>query len=108
MPDVLVAVLVVALLGAAGLALLAALTVVPFVLALQQADRRGASTARAGAVALVASLLGPVAALLLALRTSAPAAVAALPLLVVAAGPVLATAAPRWLGRRGRHQARAA
>jgi len=45
---------------------------------------------------------------LLAVRTTAPPAVAALPLLFVAAGPALVAVAPRWLGRRGRHEARAA
>jgi hypothetical protein len=55
-------VLVVALLGAVGLALLVAVTVVPFVLTLQRADRRGVSTGRAGALALGTSLLGPAAA----------------------------------------------
>jgi hypothetical protein len=70
--DVLLAVLVVALLGAVGLALLVAVTVVPFVVALQRAERRGVSSGRAGALALATSLLGPLAALYLALRTSAP------------------------------------
>lgn len=108
MGDVLAAVVVVALLGAVGLSLLVAVTVVPFVVTLQRAERRGLSPVRAGALALVTSLLGPAVAALLAVRTAAPLAVAALPLLLVAAGPSLVAVAPRWLGRRGRHEARAA
>ena len=108
MTDVVAAVLVVALLGAVTLALLVAVTVVPFVLTLQRADRRGVAAGRAGLLALTTSLLGPAAAVLLAVRTSVPVALAAAPLLLVVAGPAVAAAGPRWLGRRGRHEARAA
>jgi hypothetical protein len=108
MTDLLVAMLAVGLLGAAALALLAAVTVVPFVLTLQRADRYGVSTPRAGAVALVGSSVGLLAAVLLTLRTAVPVPLAALPLVLAALGPVAVSAAPRRLGRRGRHESRAA
>lgn len=108
MADVVTAVLAVAVLGGVGAALLAALTVVPFVVALQGADRRGLSSGRSGALAATTSLLGPLLAVLLAVRTSAPLPLAVLPLLLVLAGPAVVSAAPGWLGRRGRHEARAA
>ena len=105
MVDALLAALVVALLGAAALALLAALTVLPFVLALQRADRRGLSANRVGAVSLAGSGLGTALAGYLALRTSAPVPLAVLPLVLAGAGPLAAATAPRsWLGRRGGHE----
>lgn len=105
MGDLLAAVVVVALLASAGLVLLVLLTVVPFVVALQRADRQGCSPARTGAVAMAGSLLG------LALagvqsRAGAPPPLVALPLLLALVGPLAARAVPRWLGRRGGHEPR--
>ena len=105
MSEVLLAALVVSLLGAVALGLLVAVTVVPFVLALQRADRRGISPNRVGAVALLGCAVGLGATVWLALRTSAPVPVTVLPLLLVAAGPLAAGGVPaRLLGRRGAHQ----
>jgi hypothetical protein len=56
--DLLLAAVTFPLIVAIGLALLAAVTLAPFVVALQMADTRRFSTTRWGAVALVASLLG--------------------------------------------------
>lgn len=105
MGEVLLAALVVALLGAAALALLAALTVLPFVLALRRADRRRVSANRVGALSLGGSGLGLAVAAYLALRTSTPLPVAVLPLLLAALGPLGSAVLPRqWLGRRGEHE----
>lgn len=57
MVDLLLAVLATVLLGAVGLTVLAALTLVPFVLALRLAERRGLSPGRAGALAAGGVLL---------------------------------------------------
>jgi len=103
--EVLLAALVVAALGAVTLALLAALTVLPFVLALQRAQRRGGSANRAGFLALAGSGAALAAAGLVALRTSAPLPVAAAPLVLAGLGPLCAAVLPRqWLGRRGGHE----
>lgn len=104
MGEVLLAALVVALLVGVALALLAALTVLPFVLALQTADRRDVS-GRVGALSLAGSGAGLAAAAFLALRTSTPLAVAVLPLVGAGVGPLAAAVTPRrWLGRRGGHE----
>lgn len=108
MLDLLLAVLVVALVGAAALGLLVVLTVVPFVVTLQRADRRGVAPGRAGALALVGCGLGLGLAVLLALRTQLPLPVALLPVLLAGAGPLAVAAAPGRLGRRGRHEPGAA
>lgn len=107
MADVLAAVVAVGLIGATALAVLTALTVVPFVLTLQWAERRGVASGRAGALATATCLVGPAAALWLTARTPLPIPLAALPLVLVVSGPAVAAAAPRWLGRRGRHEPRA-
>ena len=70
-----------------GLALLAGVTLVPFVLALQMADSRRFSTARWGALALVGSLLGLALAFVFYRSDSVPNAAALLPLLLTWAGP---------------------
>jgi hypothetical protein len=102
--DLVLAVLVVAAAGAAGLGLLVALTVVPFVVTLQRADRRGVAGSRAGGLALAGSGVALALALLLAVRSQVPLPVAVLPLLLVGLGPLAVAAAPGRLGRRGRHE----
>lgn len=105
MGEVLLAALVVAVLGAVALALLVALTVLPFVLALQRADRRGLSANRLGAVSLAGSGVALAAVAYLALRTDAPLPVVLLPLVLAGLGPLLAAVGPRRrLGRRGEHE----
>jgi hypothetical protein len=98
-------VLVVAVLVTLGVAALLGLTVAPFLVALWHAERRGASTARAGGAALVGSAVGLVLAVL-ALRADAVPPAAALPLLLTWVVPVLVARAPsgaRPLGRAGLH-----
>ena len=108
MGDLLLAVLVFALLVALGLALLAAVTLVPFVVALRMADARRFSTTRWGAVTIVASLVGLGLALLFVRSDTLPSIAALLPLTVTWAGP-----GALWLltgeeelvgGRAGRHE----
>ena len=70
-----------------ALALLAAVTLVPFVLALQMADNRAFSTARWGTLALLGSLLGLALALVFYRSDRVPDATALLPLLITWAGP---------------------
>ena len=95
MRDLLLSVLAAAVLVTVGLAALAALTLVPFVVALQAADARCRSTARWGAAALAGSIAALAVALgLLVIGT--PPAVAAL----VAAA--LAWTVPAVLWRAGR------
>lgn len=108
MIDFLLAAVAFPLVLAVGLGALAAVTLAPFVVALQMADERGFSTTRWGLVALVGAVLG----LLLALvfygsdRIATPAAL--LPLTFTWAGPGLL-----WLltgsetlvgGRSGAHE----
>ena len=91
-----------------ALAVLAALTLVPFVLALRLAERRGYAQARWGALALAGSVLGA-AVLLLALRIGGGDLLAG-----AAVGVLLAYAVPLLLrlvaldplvsGRPGRHE----
>jgi hypothetical protein len=106
--DLLLAAIVFPLLVAVGLALLALVTLVPFVLALQMAESRGFSTARWGTVALAGSLLALVLALIFLRSDTIAAPAAALPLVLAAAGP-----AALWLltgdesglgGRTGQHE----
>ena len=87
MLDLLLAAVVFPLLVALGLALLAAVTLVPFVVALQMADTRRFSTTRWGAVALVASVVGLLLALVFYRSDSVPSAAALLPLIITWAGP---------------------
>lgn len=104
MADVVLAVLVVALLGAAALAVLAAVTVVPFVVTLQRAERRRVSTTRAGALALTGSAAAVGLVCVLALGGAVPLPVAPVVLLLAAVPPVVVDAAPRWLGPHGAHE----
>ena len=91
---------------AAGLALLAAVTLVPFVVTLQLADARRFSPTRWGAASLAGSVLGLALALLI-VRSDRPTALVAVGLLPALAGPallkLLPTGAPLG-GRAGRHQ----
>ncbi len=104
MLDVLAATAVVALLVALGLGVLYGLTVVPFVLAVDLAERRGRSTGRWAGWALVA-VLAALALAVLALRSGAGAVVVVLAL-VVAFAPVLVLLArgDRLGGPAGRHE----
>ena len=108
MGDLLLAALVFPLLVALAVALLAALTLVPFLVALQMADARRFSTARWGAVTIVASLLGLALALLVARSDSLPALAVLIPLAVTWAGPAalrLLTGEEELVGgRAGRHE----
>ena len=108
MLDLLLAVVVFPLIVAVLLAALAAVTLVPFVVALQMADARAFSTTRWGAIALAGSLVGLALALLFYRSDSVPSAPALLPLLVTWLGPGLL-----WLlngeealvgGRAGAHE----
>jgi hypothetical protein len=95
--------LVVVVVGLVGLAL----TVLPFVQALEAAERRGLSTTRTGALALAGSgagLLGSFA----AHRAGAPLLDVVAPLAVCWVVPVVAALLPpgavRAAGRRGAHE----
>lgn len=108
MLDLLIAAVLFPLLVALGLALLALVTLVPFVVALQMADRRGFSTARWGTVAIAGSLVALVVAFVFYRSDSIPTAGALVPLVFALAGP-----AGLWLlsgdeaqvgGRAGRHE----
>lgn len=109
MLDLLLAVGAAVLLVAAGLALLSALTLAPFVVGLSMADARRFSTARWGAVTLLGVGLALLLALVLVRGDRVPTPVSLLPLLLTWGGP-----AALWLlterdtalgGRAGRHQA---
>jgi hypothetical protein len=102
--DALVAAAVVALLVALGLAVLSAVTVLPFLVTVDLAERRGGSTGRWAGVSLAAVLLA------LALALGGLLAGAPRPLLVLAlalgfapAG-VLAARSGTLGGRPGRHE----
>ena len=87
-----------------ALACLAALTLVPFVLALRLAERRGFDPARWGALALAGSVLG-VGVVLVALRSAPGLLVVGLPLAFTAVVVLrLLPADSRLGGRVGRHQ----
>ena len=89
---------------AAGLAALALLTLVPFVLALRRAEQRGFDPARWGAVALVGSVLG-VGLALVALRSSLVLLLLAVPLAFAGVLALLVLPADSQVGgRAGRHQ----
>ena len=108
MLDLLLAAVAFPLILAVGLAVLAALTLAPFVVALQMADARAFSTTRWGAVALVGSVLGLLLALLFYRSERVPDVAALLPLTFTWSGPGLL-----WLltgaetlvgGRAGAHE----
>jgi hypothetical protein len=103
--DVLVAAVAVTAVVAAGLALLAAVTLVPFVLALRMADRRGFPSARWGSLALAGAVLG-LGVVLLALRSDASPLLAAVGLPMSFAAPLalsLLEPGQPLGGRTGRH-----
>lgn len=108
MLDLLLAVAAAALLTALALALLSAVTLVPFVVALSLAERRRFSAGRWGSVTLAGAVGGLLLAGLLLSGDRVPAPVAVLPLLLGWTGP----AALRLLsaqdtavgGRAGRHE----
>jgi hypothetical protein len=106
--DLLLAAVTFPLIVALGLAALAAVTLVPFVVALQMADRRRFSTARGGVVALGGSLLGLAGALLLWRAEGVPTSATLLPLLLTWGGPgalwLLADDDVRVGGRAGAHE----
>ena len=104
MLDAVAAAAVVALLVAAALALLYALTVVPFLVTVDLAERRGCSTGRWAGLSLAAVLVA-VGLVLVGLLAGAPR-----PLVVVAAfvgfvpAVVLALRSDSLGGRAGRHE----
>ena len=104
MLDALVAAVVVALLVAAGLAVLSAVTVVPFLVTVDLAERRGCSTGRWAGLSLAAVLLA-LALALAGLVTGAPRPLL-VPVLGVAFVPaaVLALRSASLGGRAGRHE----
>ena len=87
MLDLLLAAVAFPLIVALALALLAAVTLVPFVAALQMAQTRAFSTTRWGAFALVACAIGLLLALVFYRSDSVPSAAALLPLVLTWAGP---------------------
>jgi predicted membrane protein len=106
--DLVLAAIVFPLIVAVGLALLAAVTLVPFVLALRMAEARRFSTTRWGAVALAGSVVGLLLALVFLRSDRIPSPAALLPLTFTFAGPGLL-----WLlsgeeavvgGRSGAHE----
>jgi hypothetical protein len=100
--SVAVLLLVVVVLGLVGLAL----TVVPFVQALEAAERRGLSTTRIGALALVGSGVGLLGALV-ASREGVPLVDVVAPLAVCWVVPVVTALLPRGArraGQRGAHE----
>lgn len=108
MLDLLLSVVVAALVVALGLGVLAALTLAPFVVALQLAERDGVSTVRWGAVTLAGSVVGLLVVLLLLRSDSVSTPIALLPLALTWAGPVLLRVVDphdaRLAGRAGRHE----
>lgn len=108
MLDLLLAAVTFPLVVAVVLALLSAVTLVPFVLALQMAEQRAFSTARWGVVALVGSLVGLLLALVFFRSDRIPAPAALLPLTFTWAGPgllwLLTGDESRVGGRAGAHE----
>ncbi len=108
MLDLLLAAIVLPLLVAVALAALAGLTLVPFVVALELAERRRFSTTRWGAVSLAASVLGLGFALLVLRSDSVPPAVALPGVLLTWLAPVLlrvlGPAGTALGGRAGAHE----
>lgn len=107
MLDLLLAAVVLPLIVALALAVLAALTLAPFVVALEMADARRFSPTRWGAVALGASVCALLVTLL-GVRSGLPSVLALAPLLLTWLGPGLL-----WLltgeqaalgGRAGAHE----
>ena len=104
MLDALVAAAVVALLVAAALAVLYAVTVVPFLVTVDLAERRGSSTGRWAGVSLTAVLLA-LALALVGLLAGAPRPLLVLALaLAFAPAGVLAARSDSLGGRPGRHE----
>lgn len=110
MIDLLLAALGFPLLVTVALALLASVTLVPFVVALRMADERAFSTTRWGAVALAGCAVGLLLALYVFRSDRVSGLAALLPLVVTWAGP-----AALWLlsgeeaavgGRAGAHENR--
>jgi predicted membrane protein len=106
--DLLLAALTFPLILAVGLALLAAVTLVPFVVALQMADERAFSTTRWGAISLAGSIVGLLLALVFYRSDRISTLAALLPLSFTWTGPGLL-----WLlsgeeaavgGRSGAHE----
>ena len=108
MLDLLLAAVGFPLIVAVALALLAAVTLAPFVLALQMAEARGFPTGRWGTVALAASLLGLALALVFYRWDRVPTLGALLPLLLTWAGPgalaLLSADDAEVGGRAGAHE----
>ncbi len=102
MVDALLAAVVVALLVAAGLAVLYAVTVVPFLVAVDLAERRGCSTGRWAGLSLVAVLVA-LGLALVGLLAGVPLLLLALAVGFVPAG-VLALRSDTVGGRAGRHE----
>ena len=104
MLDALVAAVVVALLVAAGLAVLYAVTVVPFLVTVDLAERRGCSTGRWAGLSLVAGLLA-VGLAVAGLLAGAPRPLLVLvPAVAFAPAVVLALRPDSLGGRAGRHE----
>lgn len=106
MLDLLAATAAATVVVAVALALLAAVTLVPFVVTLQRADARGVAAARWAVVSLVGSVAG-LAAVLLIVRSDRPTALAVFGLLPVLAGPALLSLLSKneaVSGRAGRHR----
>lgn len=108
MLDLLLAALLFPLIVALALALLALVTLVPFVATLQMADRRGFTTARWGAVSLAGSLLALAVAVVFYRSDSIPTWGALLPLIFSLAGVgglwMLSSDEVEVGGRAGRHE----
>jgi hypothetical protein len=106
--DLLLAAIGFPLIVALALALLAAVTLAPFVVALQMADARGFPTGRWGVVALAASLLGLGLALVFYRSDRIQPLAALLPLLLTWAGPgalsLLSAQDAEVGGRAGAHE----
>lgn len=105
MTDLLLAAVALTALVAVGLAVLAALTVVPFMVSLQLAEARRFSPTRWGTLALAGSVFGLAVAALI-LRADSPTALAAVGLLPMLACPALLKLLPPGDplgGRTGRH-----
>ena len=94
-------------LAAGGLLGLGLLTVLPLVVALGLAERRGADVARWGAISC-GCVLGGLGVALLGARAGAPPAAVAVAVAATWLGPALLLAvgrlAPRLAGRGGRHE----
>ena len=106
MSDLLLATLTLVVLVAVALAVLAALTVIPFFMTLQLAEARHFSLFRWGAISLAGSVFGLLVALVV-LRGDVPPSLAAVVLLPILAAPALLLLLPprnRLGGRAGRHQ----